>query len=88
MRKRHFAPEASRYLALVLLVEDAEPELYLIPSLAWREPAPPFSSRDYPGLKSEPEYGLTLSPAALEWLRAYKFNGRNVFADVAAVAPA
>ena len=63
MRKRHFTIEPNRYLALVVLVEGHEPALYLIPSTAWRAPAAPFSSRDYPGLKSEPEYGLALSPA-------------------------
>ena len=76
MRKRHFTIEANRYLALVMLIEGGEPEMYLIPSTAWREPLPPFSSRDYPGLKSEPEYGLALTPAALQRLQAFRFTGR------------
>lgn len=88
MRKRHFALEANRYLALVLLSEGAEPALYMIPSLLWREPKSPFSSRDYPGLKSEPEYGLTLSPTAMETLRPFRCSGRIDFADLAAMPPA
>ncbi|WP_237478307.1 DUF4365 domain-containing protein [Lichenibacterium dinghuense] len=76
MRKRHFTIEANRYLALVLLNEGDAPEMYLIPSTAWREPQSPFSSRDYPGLKSEPEYGLALTPAALQRLQAFRFTGQ------------
>lgn len=79
MRKRHFTIESNRYLALVLLVEGLEPALYLIPSTAWREPVAPFSSRDYPGLKSEPEYGLALSPAAMRQLGAFSFTGTEQF---------
>ena len=88
MRKPHFTIEDNRYLALVLLAEGAEPEMYLIPSTKWREPLPPFSSRDYPGLKSEPEYRLALSPSALEWLRAYRFTGQIDLAAPDGATPA
>ena len=76
MRKRHFTIEANRFLALVMLIEGGEPEMYLIPSTAWREPLAPFSSRDFLGLKSEPQYGLALTPAALQRLQAFRFMGR------------
>ena len=62
MRKRHFSIRSDTFLALVHLAEGAEADLYLIPSLAWRTPSPPFADRDYEGKKSEPEYGLTISP--------------------------
>jgi hypothetical protein len=32
-------------------------------------------SRDYPGLKAEPEYGLALTPAALQRLQTFRFKG-------------
>jgi hypothetical protein len=73
MRKRHFSIRSDTFLALVHLAEGAEADLYLIPSLAWRTPSPPFSDRDYDGKKSEPEYGLTISPAALQRLQPYLF---------------
>jgi hypothetical protein len=87
MRKRHFTIETNRYLALVLLVEELEPSLYLIPSTVWRAPVTPFASRDYPGLKSEPEYGLTLSPTAMRRLQAFKFTGQaDIFDATPSVA--
>jgi hypothetical protein len=75
LRKKHFALAPNRYLALVLLREGAEPDLFLVPANVWLDPAPPFSSRDYEGLKSEPEYGLTVSPEALRTLERYRFRG-------------
>lgn len=76
MRKRHFTIEANRYLALVRLIEGVEPEMFLIPSTAWLEPKLPFSSRDYPGLRSEPEYGLSLAPKGMRQLQGFRFTGR------------
>lgn len=74
MAKRHFPIRASTFLALICLAEGAEADLYLIPSLAWRLPAPPFSSRNYEGKKSEPEHGLSINPATLSKLRLYLFR--------------
>lgn len=82
MRKRHFTLEANRYLALVRLIEGVEPEMFLIPSTAWLEPTLPFSSRDYPGLKSEPEYGLSLAPRGMHRLQAFRFTGRLDLPDL------
>jgi hypothetical protein len=76
LRKKHFTIEANRYLALVVLREGEEPAMYMIPARCWSEPKPPFSSRDYEALKSEPEYGLTLSPASLRKLEPYRFRGQ------------
>lgn len=74
MRKRHFVIESNRYLALVLLREGQEPAMYMIPASVWREPQAPFSSRDYEGLKSEPEYGLTISPDAMRALEPFRLG--------------
>jgi hypothetical protein len=76
MRKKHFTIESNRYLALVLLREGEEPSIYMILASAWSEPQPPFSSRDYEGLKSEPEYGLTISRETLRALEPFRFRGR------------
>ncbi len=42
---------------------DTTPTLFLFPSLAWAEPKAPFTSYDYEGKKSKPEYGLNLHKA-------------------------
>lgn len=73
MRKRHFPIRADTFLALVVLVEEAEAVLYLIPSLAWRDPVSPFTSPDYEGRKSEPEHGLSIGPTTLPKLQQYLF---------------
>jgi hypothetical protein len=73
MRKKDFTIESNRYLALVLLREGEEPTMYMVPSSAWDDPQPPFSSRDYEGLKSEPEYGLMISKKTLNSLEPFRF---------------
>ena len=72
--KRQFPIRAGAFLGLVHLAEGAEANLYLIPSQVWREPRPPFTSRDYEGKKSEPEYGLSIAPATFPALRPYLFQ--------------
>lgn len=82
-RKRHFPIGPDRYVALVMLREDAsEPDIFLIPSQAWRIPCPVFVSRDYDGLKSEPEYGLPLTKAALAKIEDYRVTGRPSFEGI------
>lgn len=76
MRKKHFPISPDRYLALVTLKQGEEPELYLIPSTVWADPAAPFVSRDYEGKKSDPEYGLTASAKNLNQLGIYRFTER------------
>lgn len=75
LRKKHFTLEPNRYLALVVLREGEGPLLFMVPAAQWREPQVPFSSRDYAGLKSEPEYGLTLSRESLPALERFRFRG-------------
>jgi hypothetical protein len=73
MRKRHFAIRPDTFLCLVHLAEGAEADIYLIPSLAWHDPRPPFASYDYVGKKSEPEHGLSVSRKTLPMLAQYRF---------------
>lgn len=84
LRKKHFAIETNRYLALVLLREGEEPSMYMVPASCWSDPQPPFSSRNYEGLKSEAEYGLTLSNGTLRSLEPYRFRGQRFDAQSAA----
>jgi hypothetical protein len=63
LRKDQFRRTPNLLLALVILDEGREPDMYLIPSRAWREAKPPFVDRDYDGKRSAPEYGLMLSPS-------------------------
>ena len=75
MRKDKFRLRPNLLLALVVLHAGSEPEMYLIPAGAWRDAKPPFADRDYDGLKSPPEYGLTVSPSAMVALEPFRFAG-------------
>lgn len=61
MQKSKFDLDDSLYLALVLLSDGQEPDIYFIPSTRWATPDGMFVSKDYEGLKSNPEWGLYLS---------------------------
>ena len=72
--KRRLQPAAHRFAALVLIRGEEEPELYLVPTEAWLDPAPPLTDRDYEGKKSEPEYGIELGPSSLGSLGRYSWS--------------
>jgi hypothetical protein len=57
MRKDKFRLTPSPLLALVVLAENREPEIYLIPSRTWREARHPFIDRDYADKASAPNMG-------------------------------
>lgn len=61
-------------LSYLLFEEGREPEMYLIPGTVWLTPSKLFVSRNYPGLKSEPEFGFTASRANLKELERYSFS--------------
>ncbi len=60
--------------AVVLLLQDQPPELYLLPSLAWKQPNALLVDRDYEGLKSRPEWGMNLSQKNRPLLAPYAFS--------------
>jgi hypothetical protein len=60
--------------AIVLLYQHREPELYLIPAIAWTEPNELLRDRPYDGLKSRPEWGLNISQKNAPLLAPYAFN--------------
>lgn len=74
MQKEKFMLREGLFLALGLLFEGQPPELYLVPSSTWQEPAGIFVSRDYEGRKSKPEWGLNISKKNMSALEPYRFE--------------
>jgi hypothetical protein len=60
--------------AVVLLCPGQEPQLYLIPATAWRDPNGLLVERKYEGLKTAPEWGLNLSEKNHPLLARYAFG--------------
>ena len=52
----------------------SEPKLFLIPSLEWENKNALLSERNYPGLKSKPEYGVNISKKNMGLLERYEFK--------------
>jgi hypothetical protein len=63
--------------ALALFSANASPDLYLIPSTAWRQPNALLRDHDFgEGKKSKPEWGLNLSAKNRSLLEQYGFEGQ------------
>ncbi|HKI31670.1 MAG TPA: hypothetical protein VKA46_07365 [Gemmataceae bacterium] len=75
MQKEKFPLRADRIAALVILLEDQSPELYLIPAPAWESPNAVLVSRDYEGKQGPPEWGLNLSAKNRPLLAGFRFDG-------------
>ena len=76
VRKKYFDnQDAYMYMVLMLLTDGYEPDIYLIPSSAWKKPEDKvFVDRDYDGRKSQPEYGINLSPKNRYRLEPYRLE--------------
>ena len=74
MQKEKFQISTDWYLALAVLEQGREPNLYLIPSDAWKTPNALFVDRNYEGKKSKPEWGINLSKKNMPLLEAYSFE--------------
>ncbi|HEX6747777.1 MAG TPA: hypothetical protein VF092_10840 [Longimicrobium sp.] len=72
--KEKFPIAPHRLVAVVVLHQDSEPELYLIPITAWLAPNQLLVSRDYEGLKSEPEWGINISRKNQPLLETHRFE--------------
>jgi len=72
--KRRFQPAKSRFVAIALLGDGEEPDLYLLPSTEWLAASPPFTDRDNVGKKSEPEYGVSVARSWLAVLARYAWD--------------
>lgn len=66
----------SLYLALLLFKEDNLPDVYLIPSEAWKDPNQMFVDRPYnkTGQTSQPEWGINLSKKNHPILEIFKLE--------------
>jgi hypothetical protein len=76
--KRRLQPDEHRVAVIVLLGDEPEPTVYVVPSLDWADASPPLTDRDYEGGKSEPEYGIDISRSALTLLRRYAWTDASV----------
>ena len=74
MPKSTFEIKAENLLALVIFNQGEAPEFYLIPATAWATPNAMLVGRDYTGLKSAPEWGLTISTKTRPLLQQYAFD--------------
>ena len=72
--KDKFSPRKNLLAAVALFSDNASPALYLVPSTAWLKPNSLFTSRDYEGKKSKPEWGLNLSQRNLPLLMPFAFE--------------
>ena len=77
VRKSIWTPSPERLLVVVLLKEDEDPRVLLIPFMLWATPDDLFLSRDYVGKKSAPEWGLRLSPRNLERLECFDVRSES-----------
>jgi hypothetical protein len=74
-RKECFELRENLYAAIVIMDDGETPKLFLIPSIAWREPNSLFINRAYePPAKSKPEWGLNLSARNQQLLGDYSFE--------------
>jgi len=74
MQKDKFELSSNLYLALVILNNGIEPDLFLIPSVEWNSPNSLLVEHNYEGKKSKPEWGINLSLKNLPLLEEYRFN--------------
>ena len=72
--KRRFQPASDRFAAIVLLADEDEPDVYLVPSTEWRTASPQFTDRDNVGKRSEPEYGVSLARWNLPALERFRWD--------------
>lgn len=77
MQKSKFDIENKNlYLALLIFESGKLPDIFLIPSEAWKIPNEVFVDRKYdkPGQKSQPEYGINISNKNYDILNIFRFN--------------
>ena len=61
-------------VALVLLQDGCAPDLFLIPTVAWRDPSPLLVDREYEGMQSEPEWGISVTGKSRPLLEPFMFS--------------
>jgi hypothetical protein len=74
MRKDKFILRRNLLLVVGIFLQNELPQLYLVPSEVWKEPNQFFTSKDYEGKQSQPEWGLNLSKKNMPLLLPYSFD--------------
>ncbi len=75
MQKEHFDIEdTSLFLFLMLLTDGQHPEMYLIPTFAWKQDSNVFVYHEYEEKKSKPEYGVNVSKKNKAELEKYRID--------------
>jgi hypothetical protein len=80
--KRRLQPASDRFAAIVLLADEDDPHVYLVPSTEWQNASPPLTDRPNIGKRSEPEFGISLARSSLPALARYDWNdtaGKDYF---------
>ena len=72
--KRRLQPAEDRFAAIVLLADDDDPEILLMPTTDWLSAEPPLRDRDNIGKRSEAEWGISLAASWLPTLRRYAWD--------------
>ncbi len=73
MLKENFNIEDdAMFLFLILLNDEEHPDMYIIPTSAWRQESKVFVSHDYEGKKSKPDYGVNVSKKNMPELAKYR----------------
>lgn len=72
--KDKFLLRGNLLAAVVIFHQNAPSQVYLIPSLSWKNPNGLLVSRDYEGKKSNPEWGLNISQKNQPLLDQYSFD--------------
>ena len=75
MEKKYFDVEDdTMFLILILLVDGEQPDMYIIPTAAWRQESKAFVSHEYEGKQSKPEYGVNVSKKNMLELAKYRLE--------------
>ena len=74
MQKSKFELRDNLLLAVAYFTDDQAPDLFLIPSIVWLTPNKCFVSRDFEGKKSDPEWGIYVTPKTYPLLAEYSYD--------------
>ena len=69
--KNNMIPRDNLIAAIVICIENEEPNLYLIPSTSWKTPNELLVSKDPENGETEPEWGLNLTKETCNLLEPY-----------------
>ena len=72
--KKTMALADDTLVTLVLLQDGCAPALFLIPTVAWRDPTPLLVDREYEGMQSEPEWGISVTGKSRPLLKPFMFS--------------